>query len=69
MPTHTTLRHLLVELAEQGALVYQIPCKNCVAEYIRETGRLLKTRQDEHRKNIDNTNNEKYTKSRKKFNV
>ena len=43
------LRRLLVhpkdklELAEQGELVYQIPCTNGV-EYIGETGTLLKTR-------------------------
>ena len=41
---HTTLRCLLVhpkdkvELAEQGELVYQIPCKNCGAEYIGRPG-------------------------------
>ena len=52
-----------VERAEQGELMYQIPCKNCCAEYIGETGRLLKTRLDEHRKDVDNTNNEKYTRS------
>ena len=40
MHLHTTLRRLLVhpkdkvELEEQGELVYQIPCKNCGAEYI-----------------------------------
>ena len=45
MRPHTTLRRLLVhpkdkvELEEQGELVYQIPCKNCGAEYIGETGR------------------------------
>ena len=45
MRPHTTLRHLLVhpqdkvELAEQGDLVYQIPCKNCG---IGDTGRLQK---------------------------
>ena len=44
---HTTLRRLLVhpkdkvELAEQGELVYHIP-RNCSAEYILETVRLLK---------------------------
>ena len=75
MRPHTTLRCLLVhlkdkvELAEQGELVYLIPCKNCGAEYIGETGRLLKTRQDEHRKDVDNTNNETYTRSGKKTKV
>ena len=69
---HTTLRRLLVhpkdkvELEEQGELVYQIPCKNCGAEYIGETGRLLKTRLEEHRKDVDNTKKEKYTRSGKK---
>ena len=49
MRPHTTLRRLLVhpkdkaELEEQGELVYQIPCKKCGAEYIGETGILLKT--------------------------
>ena len=61
MRPHTTLRRLLVhpkdkvELEEQGELVYQIPCKNCGAKYIGETGRLLKTRLVEHRKDVDNT--------------
>ena len=67
MRHHTTLRRLLVhpqdkvELAEQGELVYQVPCKNCGVECIGETGRL---RLDEH-KDIDNMNNEKYTSSEK----
>ena len=67
MRPHTTLRCLLVhpkdkvELEEQGELVYQIPCKNCGAEYIGETGRLLNTRLEEHRKDADNTK-EKYTR-------
>ena len=30
---------------------------HCGAEYIGETGRLEKTRLDEHRKDADNTNN------------
>ena len=54
-----------VELEEQGELVYQIPCKNCGAEYIGETGRLLKTRLEEHRKDIDNTK-KRYTQGAKK---
>ena len=72
MRPHTTLRFLLVhpkdnvELAEQGELVYQIPYKTCGVEYIGETGRLLKTQLDEHRKDGDNTNNEKYTRNEKK---
>ena len=72
MHPHTTLRRLLVhpkdkvELEEQGELVYQIPCKNCGAEYIGETGRLLKTRLEEHRKDVDNTKKDKYTRSGKK---
>ena len=72
MHPHTTIRCLLVhskdkvELEEQGELVYQIPCKNCGAEYIGETGRPLKTRLEEHRKDVDNTKKEKYTRSGKK---
>ena len=72
MCPHTTLRRLLVrpkdkvELDEQGELVYQIPCKNCGAEYIGETGRLLKTRLEENRKYVENTKNVKYTRSGKK---
>ena len=72
MRPHTTLRRPLVhskdkvELAEQGELVYQIPCKNCGAEYLGERGRLLKIRLDEHRKDVDNTNNETYTRSGKR---
>ena len=69
MRPHTTLRRLLVhpndklELEEQGELVYQIPCG---AEYVGETGRLLKTRLEEHRKYVENTKNGKYTRSEKK---
>ena len=69
----STIRRLLVhpkdndELEEQVELVYQIPCKNCGAEYIGETWRLLKTRLDEHRKDVDNTKNGKYTRSGKKL--
>ena len=70
MLPHATLRRPQVypkdkvELAEQGELVYQIPCKNCGAEYIAETGRLLKTRLDEHRK--DTTQTMKIYKEREK---
>ena len=63
----TALRRLLVppkdkvELA--GELVYHRPCINCGAKYVGETGRLLKTRLVEYRKDVANTNNEKYTRS------
>ena len=56
-----------VELAQQGELMYQIPCKNCGALNIRQTGRRLKTRLYEHSKDVDNTNNKK--SSWKKINV
>ena len=75
MRPHTTLRRLLVhpkdkvELEEQGELVYQIPCKNCGAEYIGETGSLLKTRLEDNRKDVDNTKKDKCTRSGKKIDV
>ena len=62
MRPHTTLRRLLVhpkdkvELEEQGELVYQILCKNCGAEYIGETGRLLKTSLEEQGKHVEKKN-------------
>ena len=69
MRPHTTIRRLLVhpknkvELEEHGELVYQTPCKNCGVDYTGETGRLLKTRLEEHRKDVDNTKKQKYTRS------
>ena len=75
MRPHTTLRRLLahpkdkVELEEQGELVYQIPCKNCGAAYIGETGSLLKTRLEDNRKDVDNTKKDKCTRSGKKIDV
>jgi len=60
---HTTLRRLLVhpkdkeELAEQGELVDQIPCKNCGASILEIS-----------RKAVDNTNNENSPRAGKKPN-
>ena len=34
--------------SEKSGLVYQIPSRDCDVEYIRETGRSLKTRKHEH---------------------
>ena len=58
MRPHSTLRSLLVNLKdkckpeEQSEVIYQIPCKNCSKSYIGETGRLLKTRLDEHKAEV-----------------
>ena len=55
MKPHSTLRRFLVhpkdkcEMAEQGELVYQIPCQNCVGE----TGRLFRNRLEEHQKDVN----------------
>ena len=53
-----TLNDVIIHVRQY--LAYQIPCKNYGAEYIGETGRLLKTRLEEHRKDVDNTKNGKY---------
>ncbi len=72
MRPHTTLRCLLVhpkdkmEAEEQGELVYQIPCKNCPSTYTGETGRLFKTRLEEHKKDVENVPQEQYTRGEKK---
>ena len=36
----------------QAGVIYKIGCNNCDAVYIGETGRLLKDRRDEHRKDV-----------------
>ena len=37
---------------DQTGVVYKFTCKNCPATYIGETKRSLKTRINEHKKNI-----------------
>ena len=69
MRPHTTLRRLSVHPKdkveqEQGELFYQILCKSCGAAYIKETGRLFKTRLNEHKK--ENVQKEQYMGSGKK---
>ncbi len=72
MRPHTTLRRLLVhpkdkeEPKEQGDLVYRVPCKSCDSAYIGETGRLFKTRLEEHVKDLENTPKEQYTRGERK---
>ncbi len=69
MKPHTTLRAMLVctkdklEKEEQGELVYRIPCKNCDDVYVGENGRLLKTRLEEHKKDVTQEEEEQYTRS------
>ncbi len=73
MKPHTTLRRLLVhpkdkeEPAEQGELIYQIPCHNCDKSYIGETGRLFKTRLEEHQRDVDNAPDEIFTRNTRKL--
>ena len=56
----TTLRTLLTrvkdsrEVLETTGIVYQIPCGECNAQYIGETGRELGTRVEEHQRAIRN---------------
>ena len=45
----------------QAGVIYKMCCNNCDAVYIGETGRLLKDRRDEHRKDV--------VKSKVTFNV
>ena len=75
MRPHDTLRHNLVHPKDKcvvpdevGQLVYQIPCKNCESSYVGETGRLLKTRLEEHMKDAENSamDMSKYTRSARK---
>ena len=42
--------------------MYQIPCKKCGIEYIEEIGILINNRLDEHKNDVDNIKNEKYTR-------
>jgi len=61
MKPHTTVRQLLVHPKDKidkdksTGLVYQISCHNCDSVYIGETGRELKIRLNEHKKEVDTT--------------
>ena len=53
-----------VDKMETGGVVYQIPCKNCDSTYIGETGRLFRTRLEEHKKEVELVSKErKFTRS------
>ena len=69
---HSTLRQLLVrpkdqvKKEDQGQVVYRIPCKMCNKAYVGETGRQLKTRIEEHKKEVDSLENTAFTRSTRK---
>ena len=71
MRPHRTIRQSLVkakdrrEDRDKGEGVYKIACKNCTSAYIGETGRKLGTRLDEHRKEVNQTEQHRYTRANK----
>ena len=68
----TTLRQQLVhpkdkvDKEENGDVVYKIPCKMCEQSYIGETGRQLKTRVEEHKKDVNTVADQTYTRGNRK---
>ena len=72
MRPHTTIRNLLVHpkdkvnTEETAECVYRIPCKNCQKVYIGETERSLGVRTKEHRKEVEQQEGRKYTRSTKR---
>ena len=56
---NTTLKQLLVRpkdrnpTEELAGVVYQVPCANCPASYVGQTGRCLGKRMKEHRKAVE----------------
>ncbi len=66
---HRTLRSYLVhpkdkiEDRQKSGVVYSIPCNNCDAKYVGETGRTFGVRLEEHRKEADKTSTRNYTRS------
>ena len=46
--------------------IYEIPCKNCPKSYIRETGRLFRTRLSEHKAETEKLSAKNYTRSQRK---
>ncbi len=73
MKPHTTLKNLLVhpkdktDITEVGEIVYEIPCKSCDGSYIGETGRLFKTRLQEHQQEVENIEGaRKFTRAERK---
>ena len=65
----TTLRQVLVhpkdkvDKRKKAGVVYKIPCNQCEKVYIGETGRQLRTRITEHRKEAEKISDRNFTRS------
>ena len=65
----STLTQLLVhpkdkvEKQKKAGVVYKIPCRQCEKVYISETGRQLRTRITEHRKEAEKISDRNFTRS------
>ena len=66
---YKTLCQLLVHpmdkrlVVESAGVVYSVPCKDCLMEYIGETGRRIERRQKEHKKDLKQPKGVKYTRA------
>ena len=67
---HRTLRSMVVhpkdkrDHKQSAELVYEIPCNSCKKTYVGETGRILKTRLGEHKKEAEKFSDTNYTRSK-----
>ena len=51
----------ILNYEEASQCIYEIPCKNCDKVYVGETGRNLGTRLNEHRKEVETKDTQRYT--------
>lgn len=71
MRPYQTIRNLIVhpkdklDKHETTECVYKIPCKSCDNVYIGETGRSFGTRMVEHKKEVEQQEGRRYTRSAK----
>ena len=69
---HRTLRSMIVHPKDKrdplqtAEAIYEIDCKNCPKSYIGETGRLFRTRLQEHKSEAEKVSERKYTRSTRK---
>ena len=50
---------------QTAEVIYEIPCKNCPKTYIGETGRLFKTRHNEHKTEAEKLSAKTYTRAQR----